>query len=1372
MVSPHDNTLSLFFSLTIQENLALSPDELASIAFERGWLRPPSIAVAPSTMIQNAIRMHQSRCAKATPPRKPLVTKYQLAGSTAEAVLAPALHPNAFENSLRPKGPVWYLSPEVGRAKWRNPFSGLVVPKAPARKPTAKPKAKSKKEAKKEKRGSKESTPADSDAAVPRLKLRVQPTDEATGHDSDLEGSSRISSRSMTVDSVEAPPPTLLPPPLLVSSTPVRKQRRRRNVLDSSDSESSDSDEEVPASRQRQARRIVLPPSVAAVGTRPPPSSRSSQSSLGALFFSPVTTGPLPLPPVSLASPFPHHSLDNTIWAARNNLQTIALDASSSSSDDELCDDWGTNSGLMIKADDELLTWTQDEDPKLSEATTAMQELFPYEESMIHHEPVYNQLDNHPTASETSSVTDASTLNAVYQGKLKNAACPAALPAWALSSPVSSPNLVGRSLPVVETSPTQYLARVREYDRSMDMDVDVTPNEEAWLDESGQLPVHAEDSFSDVEFGSTVGDLPTPECERHIQTAVWARETAETAGLIVKQEPEDYYPSPAATTASNDDSSLVFQGSRESTASAQSPSSGSELTPYEYSDSDHGAEFLVGPESIGMDELDDWLPYKTERTPLRGRRAARNDPSRCSGSWGGIGVVPPILPSTKATPPPLVRKRSLRSCSRRNNRSTPRKTETRLPPTQTPAPEEVVVLEAPVDLKPETIEIDLEYEDAIGADDLEQARVEAEAREEEHRAQKRAEAEENRRRWQACRRAFADAANGGSGSVSPVATPSGSVSLDTSTSTPWLENSGGIWSSSESVPDLLTPSCMSPLALQITPMATEKASLDLQVLMSPPANPNLMILDSVLSQAEIDAANASLPPPQPVPQPALPAAAPAPTVSPKLSPKLSPKISPKISPKLSPKIAKRHIAIAPAPEKKIAPKIAPRPEPKVAPKPAQPETRVTPAPLAAPVARPTPVVVAPKPITAPVPLTPSAAPLAPAAASAPAIATPISAPVPPPANAVVAAPIPTVAAAPTPMTAPSTAAPTRTVSPVARTTTSSPATSSVISTSSASSSAASRSSTPSSSGGTTKRLLPGIDACVIDNLPCYSHVYELPNGNKCTVLRRLDTDFVNGTALLTAVGVPADKQIKLLQAPGPTVQSHRSVPLISPQGQQHAAGVPGVWIPLVTARDVARKLGLRDGKNLLSNILREDLFQLFKELAGISLRHTTSTEFGVPFVTQPHLRKPVPQSRPMASSLPDPSALRVAAPKSPLVRGPVAPPEGVPQAKRRRSTVVAGQSGPAGAAAAIQQSNGQLPTARPLAAPAKAVLPPAPASAPAAPMPQAQAGRILKPTPPPPAKISAAKVAAPRTTLASTPVRPTPTTPLPPRRTRASIGAK
>ncbi|RSH85080.1 uncharacterized protein EHS24_006673 [Apiotrichum porosum] len=1446
-------------------NLALSPDELASIAFERGWLRPPSVAVAPATMIQNAIRMHQSRCSKATPTRRPLVQKYQLAGSTAEAVLGPALHPTAFEGPARPKGPVWFLSSEVGKAKWRNPFAGIVVPKTTVRKPAApRPKTiKPKKEDTRRKdKKDKEQTPAAASAAsdatvpppVPRIKLRLSAaagdatpgttpgTPPATpGEDSDV-GESMRSSRSVTVESSVTPMLFSTPPP------PSRKhQRKHTSVLDSSDSDSSDSDDDMTAaaaaSRHRQPRHIVLPPLAAGAGsTRFPPQAPPSRpappahSPLGVLFFSPLTTATLPLPTL-LQSPFPHHSLDNTIWAARNKTEPLAFDASSSSSDDELCEDWGNSSGLMIKADDDEVlsgSWPQDDDPKLSAATTAMRELFPYEEGAVANPcgPSFNQLDNRQGQSDSSSVADSSsTINAVFQGKLKNVACPAALPAWALSSPVSSPSMNGRSLPAfVETSPTQYLSRyARDVDRSMEMDVDVSPDDEAWLDESGQLPVHAEDTFSDVEVGSTLGgEITTPERDRQLQTAEWAQ----ASSLLIKQEPEDYYPSPAATSSTEpDDTSLLFQASRESTASAPSPSSGSsELTPYEFDDSDNAQEFLLGPESLSIEELDEWLPCaaKVDRTPLRGRgRVARHDPSRCSGNWGSIGVNNPIIPLSgfipKPTPPPLVRKRSLRSCTRRN-RSTPRKADSRPTPVPSPVSSEVLVLETPTHPEPETIDIDIELEDAIGAADLEMARVEAEEREEQYRAQKRAEAEENHRRWQACRRAFADATASGSGSQSPVLSPPNPPAAEPHQSSPWIEtpnNGSGTWGASDIVPDMTSSLTLSPLALQISP-PPELTSLDPKALLSPPSQTTMMMLDSALSQVEIDQQHAAPPLPAPaLPPPAPAATAPAPHPVPyhpvAIAPAQQPQqqqqqqphrghaqqhhhpIAPKpvnpsppkhIAPRVvSPKVSHKPmpIAIAPAPVHPHEVKIAPRPEVKVAPK---PEPRILP--------KPEPSKLVPKaasvPPIAPTPATTSAPATTPATATSSATST-SSTPAPTPAQV-----------------------PTRTVSPIARTSTSSPATASVASSSSLSSAPSStatstttttastpapqpRPSTPSS-GGTTKRLLPGIDACVIDNLPCYSHVWEAPKGPKCTVLRRLDTDFVNGTALLTALGVPPNKYAEYLQAPSPTLASHRTVPLISPQGHHHAPGVPGVWIPLVEARELARKLGLPDSK-LLANILREDLFQLFKELAGISLRHTSSTEsFGMPFVTQPHPRQMVPpanansRSTPNLTALggasaPNPTHMRPGVPagaKGPLVRGPVAPPDGAPQPKRRRATVVVvGATGPAAATAnaARQPINPAVPRAVPTAAAARPapVVATAPGNAHAAPVaavrqpvpPAAQVARpVVAPTPVAPAPTVLAAKAAPDPPKVAPKVAPLMAVappPAAPRRTRASLGA-
>lgn len=1362
-----------------QGNRALSPDELASIAISRGWLRQPSVAVSPAAMVANAIRMHQSRCSKASPPRKPLLVKYQLAGSTAEAVLEPALHPNAFDGPTRPKGPVWYLSNEIGKAKWRNPFQGITVPKAPPRKPAAprpkqtKPTRKEREEAAKAARKDKRSagresktasssaastpasTPApDATAPLPRIKLRVTNGDGGTTTGAEDSDSGEPSSRATSQSRATTPMPITPPHPTVGRR---RRPHKKANVLDdSSESDSTDSEEEDTVAPLRAPRqRIVLPHAAMAAGTRfPPTPARATMSPFGELFFSPVNTASLPLPAVQ-QSPFPSHSLDNTIWGARRSADSeqYAFEASSSSDEDA---DWGTSSGLMVKADEpELPATVQDEDPKLKAATNAMRELFPYQEGST---PIdisaLNQLDNHISDNSSAADSSSTATAALYQGKLKSTVCPASLPPWIISSPTSSPNLANRPLPQVETSPIQFLSRTANdiADRSMDMDVDMADNDESWLDESGQLPVHAEDSFSDIDVGSCFGDINSPERDRHLQTAEWARDSA----LHIKQEPEDCYPSPAATeeAIATPDSSYTVD-SRESTISSQSVSSElSELSdvPYEL-DGDDDSFWLLGPESVKMEELDDWLPScKADRTVHRGRaRASRYDSSRCSGSWGGIGVNNPFVPlaipavtSKSGAAPPMVRKRSLRSHSRRT-RSTPRKAESRLTPAPTP---EVVVIEpstpAKEEDKVEAIEIEPEIEDdAIGTDELERAREEAEACEK----QKREEAEKSREALNACRRAFAAAdAAAGSGSVSPddVSTPAVSTWPDAQPS-PWNEV-GTMLGSSDDLAGLARSGTLSPLALQHTPAMMVDSfmgvSLDPKALhlQSSPTNAELMMLDNALSQAEIEAASECLPKPAPVStSPTATKSAPTPVSAP----------------------------AAPAPAPAAA---APAP---AAPAPAQP----TPAPTGrSPPRKIAPI--APAPASHPVPIAPKTkepVKLAakPASAEKPTIAPqPAKAPAPVAQKPVAPASAPSAPASvksATPSTA-SSAVPTRTVLPVNRTATVSPAVSTSSASSGASTGTNSSGNTSTSSGGTTKRLLPGIDACVVDNLPCYSHIWEAPKGGKCTVLRRLDTDFVNGTALLTALGVPPAQQTEHLNAPSPTLASHRAVPLISPQGLHHAPGVPGVWIPLVEARALAKKCGLQE-PSLLANILREDLFQLFKKLAGISLRHTSSTEsFGMPFVTQPNPRQQGARTQAQLQAQRQAAAAQAA--KGPLIRGPGAPPDGCPEPKRRRSVVgttpVAIPVRPPASSASTSSASSGASTPAGARAPARMVAQSAPASArPVVPV----AAKPATPTAAPPMNPTPATKALPATTttpvVAATPAAQ-PTT----RRTRASVSAK
>ncbi|GMK59860.1 hypothetical protein CspeluHIS016_0900770 [Cutaneotrichosporon spelunceum] len=1319
-------------------NVALSPDELASVAFEHGWLRPPSVAVAPGAMIQNAIRTHQSRCSKSSPTRKPLLVKYQLSGSMAEAVLEPALHPHAFKGPSRPKGPVWYLSPDVGRAKWRNPFMGIVVPKAPVRKPAA-PRQRSVKPApskdsssthrgRHKKDGS--ATPASvtdtsSSQAPPRIKLRLSAAggDAASQMDeaSDARSVSRDTSRSQTVDSTAFPCST---PP---SSPPPQRRRERRSVFDSSESESSSDDETVPQVRPSQ-RRIVLPtfPPTAASHQRFVQQPRMSP--LGELFFSPIQTPTQPPQPLPQHSPFPCHSLDNTIWGARRSVddEPVGFDTSSSEDEEMRDPDWGTGSGVIVKAEDEQLNAELPEgikqlevEAKVAATTCAMSKLFSLSEQQPASAVVYNQLDN-ISASDSSSHNGSSptAVNHKFQGKLKSAACSNALPAWSASSPVQSPNMVGRSLPpFVETSPTSFFRTARDWEsRTMAMDVDMD-QDESWLDESGQLPVHAEETFSDLEVGSTAGDISTPERDRALQTAEWAQTTS-ALSMNIKQEPEDYYPSPAATS---EHSSILSAPSRESSVSTVS-SPLSELPDLDSDDNDEDYEHeeLMGPESVHLDELDSWLPgaSKANTTPGRGRGRTRQDPSR--SSWGGIGVNNPFVPCpstpSKSVAPALVRKRSHRSSSRRN-RSTPRKAE-RLTPA--PSPGEVVVIN--VSPKANSTEAqerpaseDMELDEAIGTAELEKVAAEAVAREEEVRRVRK------QREWDECLRSFANACptvstSTDSGSPSPgQATPSSSTAGASSQPTPWPEMSPN-WGSNDSICDLVPhPTTLSPLALQMTQIIPT-ADIAMMAMLSK-SEPNAMALD--LTPEDLEELAAQLPPPAPPPLPAAPVPVAAPGVSkdhrspPKRVLNIAPRppgtavtlkpLKPKPTPDADKEKAKADKAEKPSERPKPAKQrsgsksgpaaIAPAPSgPAPAPSklfssgaasvPTATPQAVAPAPAATPAAQPAPApprqvapapsqqTVRPVPPLAPAPQPISAPPAAPtptvlaAAASCAATSQPASKP-------------PSQAPRQTPSQVPS-QAPTRTVSPVARTTTASP-TGSTVSACTSSSTPSSTSSTQSRPGGTTKRLLPGIDACVVDNLPCYSHIWDNPKGGRCTVLRRLDTDFVNGTALLTALGVAPTRIPEFLNAPSQTLASHRTVPLISPQGMHHAPGVPGVWIPLVEARALAAKLGLQEA-TLLANVLREDLFQLFKQLAGISLRHTSSTEsFGMPFVTQPlgQRGKIPPRPQPQALRPPVNTSGAPATGKPPLVRQPMQQPEGCPQPKRRRSTVaVPGATGP------------------------------------------------------------------------------------------------
>jgi len=863
------------------------------MSYDHSWLRPPSAAIAPSTVINNAIRAHIKRCEIAIPSRQPLLNKHQLAGSVNESVLEPALHPDAFHRPIRPKGTVWYLIP-AGKAKWRNPFDGLEVPKPPPRKPM--PKSKGSKESK-----GKEDKKIKGKAKINGpVKIRLLfsggtvPVEEE--EESDV-GSRSQGSRSGSSRKGSATPMGIAQPVPLPGSR--RLSLRARDILDSSsESDSSDSDME----QDIALPRIHKPPKPIIRKPPPPPlaiansprhthlSHRTASSPFADLFFnsigSPVLSSipPFGQHPSSHSSPFPSHSLDNTTWAARQDPDRFAsIETSSSSSDDETREpDWEMATGILIGGDggDDAPVWSaEDEEMKVKEATDALKVLFPMSspEQEVDMEPKYelNRLDNRPAQSDSSSLAESSstaTAQAIYEDRLRapNAGASMALSAWtASSSPAPSPNLRAFANLAPDTSPTQHLSKLRSSLDPAEIDVD---EDQQWLDETGELPVKAEEVLSDVDLGSTMGDAPTPEHDRQLHTAAWAREAA----ARIKEEPEDY-PSPL-TTEPDDQSAVLSHGSRASST----PSSGSsDIHPFEV-ESEHAPrlsleEVIMGPESISVDELDGWLPAmqgKAEKTPQRGRHIrSRHHPQRCSGNWGSIGVGASLVPNGKPLPATkttsMVRTRSIRSTTRRR-RSSPRSHRLLTPP---PTDEP--------DAEQELIEID----DAIGTADLEQARAEAEAREEQHRKACREKSEQQKALLEAYRQKVRE---------SHDATPPDGLPMCDQTS-PWSDLASAAGGSSESI-NITTPSALSPMVLQSisnlslgNDVSAFPPSMDPTTLMPPPIpDTSLASLDEVMSQADVEAVLAAMgAPPPPVassstssPSVPITSSSPAPSVEP------------------------------------------------------------------------------------------------------------------------------------------------------------------------------------------------------------------------------------------------------------------------------------------------------------------------------------------------------------------------------------------------------------------------------------------------------------------------------------------------------------
>ncbi len=977
---------------------------------------------------------------------------------------------------------MWYLMP-AGKAKWRNPFDGLEIPKPPPRKPAPKSKGS------KENRGKEEKKMKGKAKYNGPVKIRLVLNSGAVPpeHDgaSDVGSSSygsRSQSRSRSGSALRSATPAGIAHPVPLHAAK-RLSRRVRDILDSSSgSDSSDSEMDVdPNPRPRKPSKSLRKGSPRPLAiTNPPRLShlphRTNSSPFADLFFfgSPVLSA-VPAyaqhAPTQI-SPFPSHSLDNTSWAVRHDPDRSAgFETSSSSSDDEMRDPvWGMASGVVIRGQDEddKAMWTaEDEEMKVKEATEALRVLFPLAspEDEVDVEPTYelNRLDNRPTQSDTSSLAESSstaTAQAISKGQLRvlDAGAHMTCSAWtASSSPAPSPNIRAFANLAPDISPTQHLSKLSSSLDPDEMDID---EDKQWLDESGELPVKAEDSFSDIDLGSTIGDAPTPEHDRHLHTAAWALEAAVSSSLRTKDEPLDY-PSPL-TTEPDDHSAMLSRGSRASST----PSSGSsELTPFEI-ESGHASrlspeEIVVGPESVTVEELDGWLPViqgKAEKTPRGRHHKSRSHPQRCSGNWGGIGVGAALalhgkLPPFKTTP--IIRTRSIRLTTHRR-RSSPQAHRLPTPPRtdeQESEPEQEVI----------------ETDDAIGTADLEQARVEAETREEQHRRACREKSEQQKALFEAYRQKVRESHD----VASPEGLPTTSGPWDQTS--PWSDLASAPWGSSESI-NVTTPSALSPMVLHsISSLSLGNdlppfpSSMDPKILLSPPIQPNASManIEEVMSQAEVEAVMTTIrntPPPSST----------VPTASP---PTLSTSPSPMDEPSTSTSDAVTNIVDLPS--------------------------------------------------TLPDDVTTSELPKT-------------SMPPPPPKN----------------------------------------------------------------QATFTKPLCPGVDACVVDNIPVYSLVSEI-KGGKVVVLRRLDTDFgvpyfflmvlwmltslVNGTSLLAALGVPPGKYGEYLNVSSPTLGSHRTVSG-SVAGAKHSLGVPGVWVQLVEAREYAKKLNLGEG-TLLSNILRGDLFQ-------------------------------------------------------------------------------------------------------------------------------------------------------------------------------------
>ena len=744
-----------------------------------------------------SIRNHIRRCEKATPPRKPLLGKYQLTGAVAEQSLESALHPSAFAGGTRPKGTVYYLA-VVGKTKWKNPFDGLELVKPPPKKasvlkkiapagplppPAASPAVSKAKNQKKGKAKARSATPAQAPSpevkqeeapppppqSQPQIKIRLRTSQSGPRPDApSVESASEVPLPMPATTEVKAevnavPETTQTGSPPKDTFKIKGKSRRPSRLYESTDESDTSSEEDVPgpssaSCRSRPSRKGPPPP----INTSSSPRSAGSPrfAALGRLhpqrspyldLFSSCATSAFPALATTIHTAAPAHPLDNDNWSTSRDRDII----SSSDSEEEVQDaDWGEASEIMPRLGDGMEVddgskWGMDADQiQVKEATDALRVLFPMHSQEDDDMDVLQE-DDMPAGGSPGrpSLGDTTARGTAFRACTSPSVALTAAPAT--SSPIASPHI--GPVPVLNDGPPMPLSPAPSPFASDAMDVD-----SMWLDGNGELPVSAEadEVFSDTEVLSAAGDTPEP--DRRLDTAEWARETAVSAPFSVDKDLVDY-PSPILTEAESEDSDLTSLGqttcrsSRSSSTSALSPSSrSSEIEPCDLSIED-GLDYedmICGPESMTQADIDEdeWIQEKSRaKTPKKLPRCKSNrnlgtggtvvtGMQQCHRIWGSIGVGTPAQPQLSMTPA-----RALRS----NKLMTPGSPRSPRPPAQFLPHQSNLSGDGDVDMDAG------EQDEAIGTADLELAQKEAEEQE----ARKRA----LREQFAAKRKAFMDA---------------------------------------------------------------------------------------------------------------------------------------------------------------------------------------------------------------------------------------------------------------------------------------------------------------------------------------------------------------------------------------------------------------------------------------------------------------------------------------------------------------------------------------------------------------------------------------------------------------------------------------